>query len=242
MNQSDCTILLTACVNTNGMIFTQINDSSTRLEQYLNAINFYLKNTNCNIVVVENSNFDFTPYFAKEVEEKRIECLCFEGNSYDKSLGKGFGEACIIDYALANSIFIKKTKSIMKITGRVKVDNISKVIKLCKPNTIYTSYSRKYPGVFKSLCVCAPILFWKKFVSQKDQLNDSKNFYFEHLLYKLAIEASKSSIHDVSLFNCPVQYNGYSGTSGRKYETDSFFEWLKKYLYFTLRFKPTYCK
>ena len=244
MNKSDCTILLTACVNPNGMIHTQINDSSIRLEQYLNAIDFYLNNSKSKVVVVENSNFDFAPYFSKEIEEKKIECLYFDGNNYDKSLGKGYGEACIIEFALSNSSFIRNSKAIIKITGRFKIDNIRTVLKLCnnKADTIYTMYSRKVPYVFKSVLVIAPIGFWKLFVSQKEQLNDSKMMYFEHLLYKLSMTTSKSKTYNISMFKCPVKYNGYSGTSGNRYKNDTFFEWLKKYLYFSIIFKNRYCK
>lgn len=243
MDHSDFVILLTACVNPNGMVLTQLKDSSTRLEQYLSSIHFFLKKVNCKIVVVENSNFDFSPYFTKEIEEKKIECLHFDGNTYDKFIGKGYGEACIIEYALSNSYFIKNTTAIIKITGRFKIDNIRTVVKLCnnKSNTIYTMYSRKVPYVFKSVLVIAPVGFWKLFVSQKEQINDSKKIYFEHLLYRLSIISSKSGTYRISMFKCPVKYNGFSGTSGDKYKNDSFFEWLFKYLYFSIIFKYRYC-
>ncbi len=244
MNISDYIILLTACVNPNGMTLTKINDSTIRLNQYLEAIHFYLNNTNCKIVVVENSDYDFTPHFTKEIEEDRIECLHFDGNSFDKSLGKGYGEACIIEYALNNSYFIKQTKSIWKITGRVKIDNISFALKVCnnKSNTIYTFYSRKYPRVFKAVCAGAPVRFWQKLVTRKDQLDDSKGEYFEHLLYDCAMESIKAGIYDISMFKCRLLYNGYSGTSGKLYKTDTIWEWLQKYLYFTIIFKNKYCR
>lgn len=244
MDTTDFIILLTACVNPNGMTLTKISDTSIRLNQYLDAIHFYLSHTNCKIVVVENCNYDFSPHFTKEIAENRIECFHFDGNSFDKKLGKGFGEACIIEYAIAHSNFIKHTKSIWKITGRVKIDNISFALKVCnkKPKTIYTFYSRRYPGVFKAVCCGAPVGFWKEFVSRKEQLDDSKKKYFEHLLYDIAMEYLKAGTYDISMFKCSLLYNGYSGTSGKLYQTDTIWQWLKKYLYFTFIFKNKYGK
>ena len=66
--------------------------------------------------------------------------------------------------------------------------------------------------------------------------------YFEHLLYRISMTTSKSKTYNISMFKCPVKYNGYSGTSGNRYKNDTFFEWLKKYLYFSIVFKNRYCK
>lgn len=93
-------ILLTACVNPNGMAFTKLNDQKLRLNQYKSSIKFYLENTDKQIIVVENTGYDFSNDFISYVYKQRLECLTFDGNNYNKSLGKGYGESLIIDYAL----------------------------------------------------------------------------------------------------------------------------------------------
>ena len=49
-------ILLTSCVNPNGMPFTALSDINVRKQQYLEALSFYVYNTSLPIVYVDNSN------------------------------------------------------------------------------------------------------------------------------------------------------------------------------------------
>ena len=84
-------ILLTSCVNPNGMPFTALSDIDVRKQQYLDALWFYINNTSLPIVYVDNSNFDIEQFkiFHANVY-KRLELLSFEGNR-DKVHGKGYG-------------------------------------------------------------------------------------------------------------------------------------------------------
>lgn len=53
-------LLLTACINPDGMPFTCLADVGVRKKQYIEALNFYLKNTTRKIVFVENSGTDIS--------------------------------------------------------------------------------------------------------------------------------------------------------------------------------------
>ena len=80
-------LLLTACINPDGMPFTCLADVGVRKKQYIEALNFYLKNTTRKIVFVENSGTDISSSF-KDFQH-RIEFLCFDGNlCFDKRKGK----------------------------------------------------------------------------------------------------------------------------------------------------------
>lgn len=56
-------LLLTACINPDGMPFTCLADVGVRKKQYIEALNFYLKNTTRKIVFVENSGTDISSSF-----------------------------------------------------------------------------------------------------------------------------------------------------------------------------------
>ena len=88
-------ILLTGCINPNGMPFTQLTDTSDRQKQYVDAIHYYINNTDCKIVFCENSNTDINTLFKNK--QDRLEILTFAGNQ-DKQRGKGYGETEIIEY------------------------------------------------------------------------------------------------------------------------------------------------
>lgn len=100
-------ILLTGCVNPDGMARTKLQDIDIRRQQYLDAIRFYHDTTKYPIVFCENSMSDLSGYFPKR-DKDRIEFLTFNGNDYNKERGKSLGEANIIEYALTTSQLLKK--------------------------------------------------------------------------------------------------------------------------------------
>ena len=59
-NSHRIVILLTACVNPNGMSKTVLQDVELRRKQYVNALNFYLQETSLPICFVENTGFDMS--------------------------------------------------------------------------------------------------------------------------------------------------------------------------------------
>lgn len=102
-------LFLTACVNPNGMAYTKLNNPEVRLRQYKEALDWYLAHTDMKILLVENSGTDFSSDYQKRIGEGRLEFLCFDGNSYDRSRGKGYGEAAIMEYGFGHSKLLKAT-------------------------------------------------------------------------------------------------------------------------------------
>ena len=123
-------LLLTGCINPNGMAYTTLSDQEERKNQYISAIRYYLSKTKYPIVFVENSDTDISYLFRSEITSGRMECMSFFGNQ-NKNLGKGYGECEIIQFALNNSRLINSDmdQRIAKITGRLIVKNISAIIR-----------------------------------------------------------------------------------------------------------------
>ena len=122
-------ILLTACVNPGGMPFTVLNDTSERLRQYREALDFYLRETAQPIVFCENTLCDFSEDYKEYIASGRLEYITFDGNNFDKSKGKGYGEALIMEEAFRRSQLLGQCNFVVKITGRLIVRNISQLIK-----------------------------------------------------------------------------------------------------------------
>lgn len=207
-------ILLTACVNPDGMAFTALQDANLRAIEYKTALKWYLKNTNYPIVVCENTLYDYSNDFKEYILCGRMEYLTFEGNNYDRSLGKGYGEVLILKYALETSKFVTKDSIIIKITGRTIVTNILKIVKRCSiMNNIYADiYMENGRMAAHSRFFVSPYAFLKKyFIPRISELNDSRYYYFEHLLYN----ASKDwEIDNKGMLEEPQSIIIYSGTSG----------------------------
>lgn len=167
-------LLLTGCINPNGMPFTSLTDNSARKEQYIKAINYYLHHTDLPIVFAENSNTDISNHFQQAISRNRIEFLTFSGNN-KKNRGKGYGEAEIIEYALNNSQFITSSNSqcaIVKITGRLIVENIKEIINkrfyFQRDNSIVVSYNTAFT-LADSRVILAPLNFYISFWKIKNK-------------------------------------------------------------------------
>lgn len=217
----DDIILLTACINPGGMPFTVVSDATQRLNQYLLALQFYLQNTSCPIVFVDNSNMDKTPFLEYESQYgSRLEILSFDGNKV-KTQGKGLGEMEIIEYALIHSKFnlLLDKHRIVKITGRLIVRNINSLLKcdkwhlypyksiVCHINSDLTFADSR---IFISLGSFMYLL-----VKQKKYLNDTKGIYFEHLLCQ---QIKQQKTFTFFPFITEPHFEGISGSTGIKYE------------------------
>lgn len=112
------------------------NDPQVRLNDYLEALRFYLKIPSKyigKIVFVENSDSDLSPLrnlVAHEKTDKTVEFLEYEGgNDFPPEYGKGYGEMLILNYAMDNSKIISDDDIVWKATGRLALLNIEKLIR-----------------------------------------------------------------------------------------------------------------
>lgn len=213
------------------MSFTKIVDVQYRRQQYLYAIHWYLKNTNFKILVVENTNEDMSSDFEKEIESGRLELLSFDGNSYNINLGKGYGESLILEYGLKKSLFLKQATSFIKITGRLVCNNINHLSRYCRDNNTFYAYIstglQKDP-ICDSRVFIAPITFLKLFLSQKEKIDDSKYYYFEHLLFDTRKSWIDKGYNYIEPW-IPANIIGQSGSTGNFYTGLSIKSRLKFY-------------
>lgn len=230
-------ILLTGCIDPGGMPFTNLQNLEVRKAQYVEAINFYLQNTTCHVLFVENSGNDISADFAQSADRERLEFLTFHGNNFNKTLGKGYGEILILEHAVAHSEFVKRSAFICKITGRYKILNIKSLLDF---------YNQERPQLMvllgqrlnysDSRLFFANSSFYEKiFFNYKDRVDDSKGVYFEHALCKAVLDAINQG-YTYLPFKYKLRISGQSGTEGIYYK-DSFFHWYFWNLIHVLRFK-----
>ena len=215
-------ILLTSCVNPNGMPFTALSDINVRKQQYLDALRFYVNNTPLPIVYVDNSNVDIKEYnVISNIVDDRLEILSFDGN-HDKEHGKGYGELEIIDYAIKHSNIINSNKnvSIIKITGRLVIVNIMTILNQLKYNILPSSNSvicsmNSDFSMADSRLLIAPLNFYKRLIENRMAINDSEGVYLEHVLCSLI---KKQNLYAFHTFFSEPQYQGVSGSTNNTYE------------------------
>jgi hypothetical protein len=201
------------------MIYTKLVDADIRKKQYLDSINYYYQNTKYKIVICNNTGDDFHGVF--NYDSNRFEYLYFDGNNYNPTFGKGYGEFEIIKYALYHSRLISQCDNLIKVTGRLIIPNISEVITYTRssldlsPDFVLTRFKRNNRFAY-STCIVAPKLFFKYFVSQENVLNDSKGYYLETFLYDIL----QKKMFDHFTFLKPLIIIGVSGTHNTKFKND----------------------
>jgi len=234
-------ILLTACINPEGAENTVLQDCEERLKQYKLALDWYLQNTTNKITFVENSGYDISPLYRNQIEKGRLEVMTFQGNDYDKSRGKGYGEALIIEYAFNNSKFINETSQIVKVTGRLIISNIKTLMKTSgRYQTVYIARQKIAPiGIMSiSYFFIAPSKFFTDFFLHKlNLIDDSKPYYFEMLLMDEICNWERKG-GKWREFWLPIQVYGISGSTGLSYNHGlmNYIKALVKFFYHKLPF------
>lgn len=213
-SKSKYCILLTACINPQGMSYTSLLDKDERWRQYEKALLFYLKESRLPVVFVENTEFILPEQFQRYIDDNRLEYITFNGNTFDRTLGKGYGEALMMKYAFDNSTFLKECEYVVKITGRLMLNNLSSLLlehKFFHHNSDSTVFYFCM-DLIDSRCFVSKTSFLKKnFFPKIDDIDDSRNYYFEHCLDDCLTKQSKTFLF------CIPQFEGISGTTGQTY-------------------------
>lgn len=190
-------VLLTACIHPGAVIALERRDPAIRLEDYRRALEKWVRVRGVDgIVFCENSGADISGLEAivRAAPEQgpTVEFLSFNGQDFDPSLGKGYGEMRIIRHAVEHSELIARSKLIIKVTGRLFVPNIESIAKsatriegidlLCDLRQNLTSADSR---VF-----CATRTFLQNYLlAYADIVNDSQGVCFENALARAAHRA-----------------------------------------------------
>lgn len=201
-------ILLTSSIDPNGCSFLSRSCIEDRKNDYLMAVEKWLTKTSLDIVYVDNSGYDLEFIIDKFSEySSRIEFLSYDGNGYDRSLGKGYGELEIINYALVNSRKISNCEYLIKSTGRYffpKMESFLDTIRIDE----YDFVGQLNDGVVHTGFFMVNKSFYLDFIGDTNPVNDTKGYYIEHLFYNMAFSTERRHFIDT------LGVEGISGTFG----------------------------
>ena len=133
----DVVLIITACIQPNqNQRYLALKDVSERLRQYVACIEYYISDSPFyHIVFCDNSDYNIpeTSALIQSARDKgkNLEMLRFMGNSelVAKYSTKGIGEDEIMDYVLTNSVLTSRAKMLFKVTGRLLVTNLQRLVK-----------------------------------------------------------------------------------------------------------------
>ena len=174
-------LLLTACIKPNSTDALAIRAAFTRKGQYLEAIQWYLDNTNFGITFCENSGtaISLSELDMRGHDEARLEILTYTSQPTIPERGKGYKEMEIIEYAFQHSAYLSKADIIIKGTGRLKLLNIDSVVKFLDnkhlEHFICSWMSIKKQHSDSRFFFCSPD-YLKYFITFKEKISLHKNF------------------------------------------------------------------
>jgi hypothetical protein len=130
------TIILTSTVNVhNSVTYMFQRDYKERIQSYLSSILNWLNKTQFNIVLVENSGYNFNELDEyKKIYKDRFEVIVFDETKLEEarfiqnSVPKGIHEIFAINYAFNNSTLLHSANFIIKITARFYIPEFEEYI------------------------------------------------------------------------------------------------------------------
>lgn len=214
-------IIMTGTISPNKNVYClKLNDYKERLSQYIESLNYLIEEEVVKkIIFCDNSNFVFDTSQLKQKAKNHnieIEFLFFKGN--DKLVevhGKGAGEFEIMKFIFQNSILINTVETFMKITGRIKILNLKKIINKCKENCNYFQchYPKNKKRYVETVFYKLNIEDFKKFSNVEYLVDDSNGIYYEHIIYNQLLK-NKIKFSYFPLY--PIK-EGISGSTGGEY-------------------------
>ncbi|VXD12899.1 hypothetical protein [Planktothrix paucivesiculata] len=130
---NDIVLLLTATIDIKGMPKAYPSDPQIRQEDYFQTLKYYINHHPKiqKILFVENSGWSLEIVQKATSENpynKEVEFISIDGNNFPRSYGKGYGEISLIDQGFKQSKLIQEADYIAKITGRIKLLNLTKIL------------------------------------------------------------------------------------------------------------------
>ena len=239
MKNFNFAIILPCTINPGNMPNVVRKDIKIRLKDYIKSFNFLINNKKIKkIILIENSGYDlnFFKKQAKFIQNKEIEIISTNSNnSFDKKLGKGYGEFLCLDEVFKKSYIAKNTNYFIKITGRYIIENFNQILEdiILNNSDIYINLSNNLKYAHGAIYGGSKNFFLNYVIPETEKSSDIINNYNEN---KLADATLKAVADGLTLSKIPVYPNiiGYIGTNGKEHK-NNFFKRFK--LFFFRKFK-----
>lgn len=206
-----------------------LRDENERFKQYEEGISFLLESRAFSkVVFCENSGLGTEKLSGlKDIasgENMELELLSFQGDAEKACIhGKGYGEGEIMAYVFSHSRLIQAEPYFVKMTGRLKVDNIGNIVKHLDPEKTYFNIpNRTKRDIYDTRIYGMPCPQFKKlFMDVYQQVMDEQGVFLESVYTKTIRD------HKIQITNFPryPRITGISGSGGSVY---GYTEWKCK--------------
>lgn len=217
-------VIITGTINPNKNVpYLVLKDKDERLIQYKNSLRKIILCKNISrVIFCDNSNTNIDEKEFNDLAEKygkQFEFIKFQGdNQKVVSHGKGYGEGEIIKYILEKSNLINDNDYFIKITGRLYVENLEKIVNSINRKYMYINTDLKNKsGMADTRIYGISVNIYKEYFKDLYKSVDDKNkIYLEHLFYK---QIKEKKILSKNFEYYPI-ISGQSGSMGIMYKNN----------------------
>jgi len=226
-NKFNYSIILTACINPIDIPFLKYTSVENRLSDYQISFTKWCKNDHVQkIIFIENSGYNLETFHqeAKRFPEKKIEIISTNlNNTFEKKLGKGYGEYLCLKEVFEKSIIANETDFFLKITGRYYIKNFDDIYEdFYKRKSDIQIYLKDNLTFADTNIFGGSKVFFSDFVIPfSSNTNDTNGIFIEHCIAKAAL----SGINKNLIFNHFSVYpdiEGIIGTNNKKIKNNIF--------------------
>ncbi len=206
-----------------------LRDENERFRQYEEGLRFLIgSRAFSKVIFCENSGcgtekISYLKQMASEIDIE-LELLSFQGD-FEKACihGKGYGEGEIMEYVFSHSRLISSEPYFVKMTGRLKVDNIAEISEHLSPEKTYFNIpNRTRRDIYDTrIYGMSCVQFKKTFMDIYEQVMDEQGIFLE-CVYTQAIRNNKIKITNFPRY---PRIEGISGSGGSVY---GYTEWKCK--------------
>ena len=222
-------IIITGTIKPNRIKDLTLRDTDERFVQYRDALLCLIElHPAADIVFCDNSNYGtdaFADITTKAIENNlNLEILSYQGSSEAiAEHGKGYGEGEIVRYVLENSRLAHDNDYMLKITGRLVVNNISTIVKRVDRDRAYFNIPNIHRrDIYDTRLYGMPIqIFRRYFIDEYKKVYDEKGYFLEHV-YRDTILKNHLKVRN---FPSYPRITGSSGSGGLSYE---YTEWKSR--------------
>jgi hypothetical protein len=214
-------ILLTGTIKVKDVPHLSLTDTFLREREYCKSIEKWIK-LGYPIIFCENSNYDskIINEVIDKCSPKQFEYMKFTSSA--SQLGKGHGEAEIIDYVFKNSRLVNDHSIICKVTGKNYLLNAASIFKKILQSA--ASKNLVIAILMKNLTMADSrffffkkefyVKYWQKYIGE---VNEANKIYIEHTLAK-SIHIAIAEGEKWSLLPELPLFVGLIGTNGKNYK------------------------
>ena len=220
-----------------------------RKKQYISAITFYLEKTPFRMVICENSGYYSLLDSIDKKYHNRIEFICFQETN--KTRNHGYNEMLILERIKKESLFLKKAKILIKMTGRIVIKNIIRLtsqVKKYRTGFIAANINRDLQYI-DCRCFFFTTSMYDAILSKKDGIGAITYEYvrnggvippnqyvdIESAIAGVIKEELQKDLNSFKFLHYPILVSGISGYKGTDMEIHNTMKLIIKYIKHILR-------